>query len=287
MLDWLQIVLRTLAAIIALFVLTKLLGKRQVSQLSLFEYITGITIGNLAAYISLDLDNLWYLGVISLCVWVGVSVAIEYWTMKNKKASDIIDGKATVLIQDGQLLKEEMFKEKLTLDELLRQLRKKNVFRVADVEFAIMEASGELNVLLKKEYQPITPDMLGWKTSKEKSAQDVIMDGEIMEGPLQTAGYDRHWLEREIKRQNLTVKDVFLAQIDADDQLQIYTKDGLKYPNGNQSKPAHRLAALTEQFEAELVRLERFARNEPDRRMYQSALDRFQSGFKSWPEKAD
>lgn len=77
--DWLEIALRTLLAIVVLFVMTKILGKRQVSQLSLFEYITGITIGSLAAYVSLDLESTWYLGLVSMAVWVGVSLAMDFY----------------------------------------------------------------------------------------------------------------------------------------------------------------------------------------------------------------
>lgn len=123
--NWLEIVVRTTAAIVILFVMTKILGKRQISQLSLFEYITGISIGNIVGYISLDLDNLWYLGFISLAVWAAVSVGLEFLTMKSKKVRDVIDGKGTVLIQDGQLIKKNMHKERLTMDEMLEQLRKR------------------------------------------------------------------------------------------------------------------------------------------------------------------
>lgn len=99
--QWIEVILRTLSAIIVLFLITKILGKRQVSQLSLFEYITGITIGSLAAYISLELDGAWHLGVISLFVWGGFSLGIEYLQLKSKKFRDFAEGKATVLIQNG------------------------------------------------------------------------------------------------------------------------------------------------------------------------------------------
>lgn len=278
--NWIEIVLRTLTAVVILFLLTKLLGKRQISQLSPFEYITGISIGNIAGYVSLDLDNLWYLGILSLVVWVSVSVGMEFLTLKSKKARNFIDGKGTVLIKDGHLIKKHLFKERLTLDEMLEQLRKRDVYRVADVEFAVMEPSGEINVLLKKEYQPLTPDTLGWKVSSEKEAQTVMMDGVVLEDVLKRAGYDSKWLRHELKQKKLTEKDVLLAQIDSTGQLTVQTADERKQPDNIQSKSQERVAILMEQFEAELVRLERLARNEGDRRTYQLALDRFQSGIK-------
>lgn len=108
--EWLEVVVRTLFAVVVLFFLTKLLGKRQVSQLSFFEYITGITVGSLAAYISLDTDKLWHLGLIALIVWVACSLGIEYLQMKSKKARDFIDFKSTVLIKDGKILEDHMKK---------------------------------------------------------------------------------------------------------------------------------------------------------------------------------
>ncbi|CAM4109158.1 DUF421 domain-containing protein [Paenibacillus alkaliterrae] len=278
--DWFEIVLRTFTAVVILFALTKALGKRQISQLSPFEYITGISIGNVAGYMSLDLDNLWYLGVISLLVWVSLSVGMEFITMKSKKVRDIFDGKATVLIKNGKLFKKQLFKERLTLDELLEQLRKKDVYRVADVEFAVMEPSGEINVLLKKAYRPITPDMLGWKIGEEHEAKTVIMDGEVEYDALEKSGHDRMWLEQELKRNKLRQEDIYLAQVDSNGKLTLQTADDRHLPENIQSEPKERVAILTEQFEAELIRLERLARNDKDRQVYQSALDRFQSRFK-------
>ncbi|WP_141499942.1 DUF421 domain-containing protein [Paenibacillus luteus] len=284
--SWFEIVLRTLAAIVILFALTKVLGKRQISQLSLFEYITGISIGNIAAYISLDLDNLWFLGMVSLGVWVSVSVAMEFLTMKSKKARDIIDGKGTVLIKDGQLLKKNLHKERLTLDEMLEQLRKKDVYRVADVEFAVMESSGEVNVMLKKEYQPITPDVLGWQVANEREALTVMMDGEIQMEVLEESGHDLKWLEHQLEKRNLEQEEVFFAQIDSNGELLLQTGEESKQPQSSQTKPKERVTMLIEQFEAELLRLERLSRNESDRRVYQTAIDRFQASTKSLPDQA-
>lgn len=225
--NWMEVALRTLLAVVVLFVMTKLLGKRQVSQLSLFEYITGITIGSLAAYISLDLDARWYMGIVSLVVWVAVSVGIEFLQMKSKKARDIIDGKGTVLVKKGRVLEDNLKKERITSDELLEQLRKKNVFKVADVEFAMMEPSGDINVMLTKENQPLTAKHLGIEMASEDVPQAVIMDGVIMDEALQTAGYDQAWLKGQLDRLGTTTEQVFLAQVDSNGKLDadLYTGD--------------------------------------------------------------
>ncbi|PYI55628.1 DUF421 domain-containing protein [Paenibacillus flagellatus] len=248
--DWAEIALRTLLAVAVLFVMTKLLGKRQVSQLSLFEYITGITIGSLAAYVSLDLESTWYLGLVAIAVWVGVSLGIEWLQIKSKRARDIIDSRATVLIKDGKILEDNLKKERLTTDELLQQLRRKNVFRTADVEFAIMEPSGDVNVLLTKENQPLTPKHLGIRVAPEQEPQAVIMDGEIMDEPLATLGLNRDWLQTELEKTGVAVENVFLGQVDSAGQLFVdLYDDQLKVPQP-QTKAA--LLATLKKCEADL-----------------------------------
>ncbi|WHX51169.1 DUF421 domain-containing protein [Paenibacillus woosongensis] len=218
---WLEVVVRTLVSIAVLFLLTKLLGKRQISQLSLFEYITGITIGDLAAYISVNHQEDWYIGITALVVWVLVSLGIEFLQIKSKKARNIIDNSSTVLIKDGKILEDNLKKEKLTNEELLEQLRKKNIFKAAEVEFAVIEPSGEINVLLKKEYQPITPSHLGIKVSPEPEPQAVILDGNIMDEPLSTLGLNRGWLETELEKLGVTVENVYIGQVDGFGQLYV------------------------------------------------------------------
>nr|WP_251035751.1 DUF421 domain-containing protein [Paenibacillus sp. ISL-20] len=217
--------------------MTKVLGKRQVSQLSFFEYLTGITIGSLAAYISLDLEANWYLGLVGLGVWVGCSLLIEFLQIKSKKARDFIDFKATVLIKDGKILEGNLKKERLSTDELMEQLRKKDVFQVADVEFAIMESSGEINILQTRENLPLTPKDLGIQVAPEKVAQVVVMDGKVMDEPLRVAGFNQGWLVEELDKQGAKIKDVFLAQVDAYGQLTIdLYDDQIQVPQNEERK---------------------------------------------------
>ncbi|MBW7457520.1 DUF421 domain-containing protein [Paenibacillus sepulcri] len=248
--EWLLVALRTLLAVVVLFVMTKLLGKRQVSQLSLFEYITGITIGSLAAYISLDVDTKWFLGIVSLCVWVGVSLGIEFLQLKSKAVRDFIDTKGTILIKDGKVLEKNLMKERLTTDELMEQLRRKNVFLASDVEFAIMEPSGDINVLLTRDNQPLTAKHIGLKVNPEQEPQAVIMDGKIMDEPLATIGLNRQWLNTELEAIGVTPENVFLGQVDADKQLYVdLFDDALVVP-----KPSKKAAlfALLKKCEADI-----------------------------------
>ncbi|MDR0268435.1 DUF421 domain-containing protein [Paenibacillus sp.] len=233
--EWVEVITRTLTAVVVLFALTRLLGKRQISQLSFFEYITGITIGDLAATISLDVKGTWYLGIISLSVWVLVSLGIEFLQLKSKKARDFIDSKSTVLIKDGKILEDNLKKERLTNEELLEQLRGKDVFKASEVEFAVMEPNGDVNVLLKKENQPLTPSHLGIKVGPESEPQTVILDGKLMDEPLATRGLNRKWIHTELEKLGVLLENVYVGQVDAYGQLYVdLYDDQIKVPEPQQ-----------------------------------------------------
>lgn len=269
MAQWLEIVLRTLCAVVVLFLMTKLLGKRQVTQLSFFEYLTGITIGSLAAYISLDLDANWYLGLVALGVWVACSLIIEFLQIKSKKARDFIDFKSTVLIKDGKILEDNLKKEKLSADELMQQLRKKNVFQVADVEFAIMESSGEINVLQTRENLPLTPKDLGIQVAPEKVAQVVVMDGEVMDEPLRVMGFNQGWLVEELDKQGAKIKDVYLAQVDTYGQLTVdLYDDQIQAPQNEERKL---LYAKLKKCQADLELFSLSTKSKKAKKMYEES----------------
>jgi len=227
---WLEVSLRTVMAVIILFIMTRILGKRQISQLSLFEYITGISIGNLAAYLSLDTDTNWILGVVALSVWVSMSLGIEFLQMKSKKARELLDGKPTIIIQNGKILEANMKRERLTSDELLELLRTKDIFDVSQVEFAIMDTSGELNVLLKKEHQPLTPADIHLPVSPEKFSMSVIMDGKILEDSLKRIGLNRDWLASKLKQIGTSSDKIYLAQVDSQNKLYLDPYDDSMRP---------------------------------------------------------
>lgn len=248
--DWMQVIIRSLAAIVVLFLLTKLLGKRQISQLSFFEYLTGITIGDMAANISMDIKEKWFIGIIALAVWVLVSLGFEFLQIKSKASRDIIDSKSTVLIQDGKVLEDNLKKERLTNEELLQELRKKSIFQATQVEFAVMEPNGEINVQLKKQYQPLTPSDLGIKVAPEAATQTIILDGNIMDEPLATLGLSRQWLNTELEKLGITETNVFIGQVDSYGQLYVdLFDDKIKVPEPQQKAS---LLAQLKKCEADL-----------------------------------
>jgi uncharacterized membrane protein YcaP (DUF421 family) len=277
--DGLEIAIRTLLSVISLFFLTKLLGKRQVSQLSLFEYITGITLGSLAAYVSLEINEAWYLGLIAISVWVLFSLGIEWLQLKSKRMRDFIDGKATVLIKDGKVMEDNLKKERLTTDELMEQIRKKQAFSFADVEFAIMEPSGEINVLLTRENQPLTAKHLGVKVGPEQEPQAVIMDGKIINEPLATIGLSREWLNTELEKIGVTVENVFLGQVDSYGQLYVDLYDDLLVVPKPQQKAL--LFANIKKCEADLMLFGLTTQNKKAKMMYEQTTRQLEEVVKA------
>ena len=158
-------------------------------------------------------------------------------SLKNKTARDFFEGKSTVLIKDGKILEDNLKKEKYTSDELLELLRGKSAFSVAEVEFAVLEPSGELNVLLKKDSQPLTAKDIGLKVPNEKEPQTVIMDGNVLDEPLSASGHNRAWLHSELEKLGVVIENVFLGQVDSYGQLTIdIYNDKLQMPSP-QNKP--------------------------------------------------
>lgn len=218
---WIEIILRSFFILIVLFSLTKWLGKKQLSQLSFFEYVVGITIGSIAAEMSTGLEQSFMLGVLSLLVWTGVPYLVSIISIKNKKIRDFFEGKATIVIENGKILEENLEKEKYTIDDLLELLRKKNAFDLGGIEYAILEANGNLNVFLKKEYQPLTAKDIGLKLPPEKPPQTVILEGKIMDEQLGMTGYNREWLQAELDKLQVSLDNVYVGQINAFGELTV------------------------------------------------------------------
>lgn len=219
--DWLDIVVRSLIFLVTLFIITKVVGKKQLSQLSFFEYVSGFTIGSIGSEVIMNLELKVMHGILGILIFGLSPFVVGYISLKSKKFRDVIEGKGTVFIKNGKVMEENLKKEKYTSDELMQLLRTKDVFQVSDVEFAVLEANGELNVLLKKEKQPLTAKDFGVKVPSFKEPQTVIMDGEILDEPLSTIGQNRNWLKTELEKLGVTIENVFLGQVDSFGQLSV------------------------------------------------------------------
>ncbi|WP_312095438.1 DUF421 domain-containing protein [Niallia sp.] len=207
-------IIRSVLIIVSLFFITKLLGKKQLSKLSFFEYIVGITVGDIAGSISLDSAIKMVDGVTSIVIWTCIPLIISHLSLKNKRFRDFVEGTPTVFIKDGNIIEKHLKKEKYSMDELLEQLRIKAIFRVEDVEFATLEANGELSVLLKKAKQPLVVEDMIDLPPVEKELYTIIMDGKIDKRTLEKCNLTEKWVYSALKKRGLNISDIFLAQID-------------------------------------------------------------------------
>lgn len=253
------IVIRSIIAFLLLFIMTRIMGKKQISQLTFFDYCVGITIGSIAATMSVDQNVKALNGLVSLFIWGIFPIVLAYAGMKSLKFSNITDGQPAVIIDKGKILEKNLKKNLMNLSELMLLLREKGVFHVSDVEQAVFETNGELSIMLKSEQQPVTPKTLGISVAKEHGPTILIMDGKIMKKSLEHLGYSKLWLLQQIQQQGAkNEKDVFLAQMDSKGRIYVDL-----YQNVNETNKLERpvLSEILTNIHAEL---EGFARQTDD-----------------------
>lgn len=217
--EWLNVLLRSAGLFAITLLLVRLMGKRQTTRMTFFDLVTVIVIGVTAAAISLNLVKNLAGGLIALAVWTVFPALIYVLSIKYKAVRDIIQGREAVLVNHGKVLEDKLMEARMTPEDLLSQLRKKNVFNFADVEFAVLEPTGEVSVLLKKNKQPATAETLNIGVGQESVPQTVMLDGIIMDEPLTAMGLNRRWLHTELEKAGVAPENVFIAQVDSTGQL--------------------------------------------------------------------
>jgi len=272
--EWVVTGLRS-AGVFALTLLgVRLLGKRTISRLTLFDLVIVVAIGTLAAVLSLNPPGL-VDGVIPLVVWIALPVTIYFLSLKFKTVRDIYQGKETVLINHGKVLDEKLRETRLASEDLLGMLREKDVFNFADVEFAVLEPTGDVSVLLKKNQQSVTPKTLGMTVAEESVPQTVVLDGNIMDEALTAMGLNRGWLATELDKAGVALENVFIAQVDSTGQIYLdLFDDSIQIPKPTTRKLS--LATLRKcQADCELYALG--TRDEAAKAMYQEAAEAIQN----------
>lgn len=213
-----------------LLVLTRLIGRKLLNQMTFFEFVIAITIGTITgAYVVTTVKGLWVL--VSPIVLTFFTVTLAYINLKNLRIRKLVDGEPTVVIQNGKILEDNMTKLRYNLDILEMQLREKDIFDLNQVEFAILEPQGKLSVLKKSQYLPLTPKDLKIPTSYQGVPSEIIKDGEVLEQNLRQNNLTLDWLFQELNRQNIKrVSDIFYASLNTDGTLYVDKKaDQLTY----------------------------------------------------------
>jgi uncharacterized membrane protein YcaP (DUF421 family) len=218
----LVVFVRSVFAFITLFIYTRILGKQQLAQLNFFEYATGITIGSIAATMSTDLTSIGFHHFVGLTTWAVLVLIFQLITVRNRWLNKILVGEPTIVIQNGNILEKNLKITRYTYNDLMQQLRQKNVFSLTDVEFAILEPNGELSVLPKSQKRPVTPKDLSISTEYEGLSTELITDGKIIKQNLQQIHLDENWLMNELRSRGINdLSEVAFACIDSQGILYI------------------------------------------------------------------
>lgn len=226
--DLLQVSFRAFLSLLTLFLVAKIIGKKQVSQLSLFDYVIGISIGNFAAEMTINIDSNIMFGTIAVLIYGLVAYLINILTMKSIILRRFFMGKPNMVIKDGTILEKGLKTVKFDINDLLEQCRSIGYFDVSQIAYALVESDGKLSILPKAENKPLTIKDMNIETKPSSMCANVVMDGNIMELNLKEIGKNKEWLIKELKSLKKDPKDILLATLDKNDNLSIFMKNNLK-----------------------------------------------------------
>lgn len=216
------ILFRALFSFVMILIMARIMGKKQISQLTFFDYIVGITIGNIAASLAINQQTRILNGIIGLLVWGLLPILLGFLSIRWNGFRLLVEGRPTVLVENGKVLERNLHKTKMTADDLMVNLREKNAFKLADVELALLETNGKVSVMKKSDKQPLTPQSMGMTVEAEHRPAIVVIDGHVLHKSLSDQGYSKEWLLGELMKQGANdFSDVFLAQVDSKGNLYV------------------------------------------------------------------
>lgn len=218
----LKVVLTSVLSAVTLFVIAKIIGHKQMSQLDFFDYITGITIGSIGAELATELEEPMK-PFVAMLVYGAITVALALITSKFPKMRKVINGSPTIIMDNGKIYRKNLKKAKIDLSEFLVLCRQEGYFNLADIQTAVFEYNGRLTVLPVSTKRPVNPEDMKLTPEPEFISTEVIMDGRILDENLKRMGLDMKWLENQMKAQGYkNAKDIFLGICDQNKNLYLY-----------------------------------------------------------------
>ena len=218
----LDTITRTVLGFAVLLTLTRMLGKKQLSQLTVFTYITGIALGSMAAEMVLQKDVRIIEGVTAMVLWSVLVFLIEWISLKSAAARVLMDGEPSIVIKKGLILEKTLKKQRLNIDDLTMQLRLNQVFSVTDVEYAILEPNGAITIMKKSGKNPVTKQDMQMPPEQLEMPSEIIADGKIVEKNLRELGFSHEQLNDELQRQGIAdIKSILYAELQQDRSLYI------------------------------------------------------------------
>lgn len=206
--------IRAIILYIIVLIVMRLMGKREIGQLQPFELAISIMIADLASVPMTELGIPITNGIIPILGLLVMHMLISILNMKNINIRRIISGQPSLLIYRGKIDEKVLKKERITINELQERLRRNNIFSLEDVEYAILETSGEVTVIQKPEKRNLIPQDLNITPEYEGIPYDLVIDGKVMDENLKAIGRDNIWLERELKKFDTKPEDTLIATID-------------------------------------------------------------------------
>lgn len=232
--DFLMLIVKAVGSLFALFIFTKALGNKQINQLNMFDYVIGISIGNVVAEMTVNKEVLFWDGIIAMGIYSLISIVVSFATNKSIFLRRLIGGTPTTIVENGKIIESALKKTKIDLNDLLEEARINGYFDLSEIEYAIMEANGKISFLPKSKYKPVTSNDINLKPGYVGLCTNVVIDGKIMKNNLKSINKDEKWLIKRL--QNLhynNVSNLLLVFCDTNEKLTVYEKnvEGNKYGN--------------------------------------------------------
>ncbi|MGE5558683.1 MAG: DUF421 domain-containing protein [Bacillota bacterium] len=224
------VIVRSLISFFSLLVLVRLMGKQQIAELTFFDYVVGITIGSIAATLSVQVNQNTLATLAGMVIWTILPILLAYLSLHNVWIRKVVEGEATVVIENGKILEKNLAKIRLSIDDLLSQLRTQEIFNITDIEFALFESNGKLSIQKKTQKKPVTPSDLNVPTPYSGMPTNLIEDGKMLPDALRSLNLSHAWLQYQLSKQNIeNMEEISLAQLDTSGNLYVDMKGDRNY----------------------------------------------------------
>lgn len=225
----LKIIGLSLGSIVVLFILTKIVGQREMSGLSIFDFMLAITIGSIAAEMATSLEDNFMQPLIAMVIYTIVTLIISFINMKFVKLRPIFSGKTLILYDNGTLFKDNFKKAKIDLNDFLSQCRTNGYFNLSDIKTALLEENGKISFLPYSDKRPANASDFNIKPNDDGVSTNLILDGTIMEENLKELNLDKQWLDKALRKQGIyKIENIFLATYSVDGNLSVYMTNNVK-----------------------------------------------------------
>ena len=227
--NFLMLCLTALGSFGALFLVAKFIGHKQIAQLDFFDYITGISIGSIAAEMATELEEPWK-PLAAMVIYGGATLLLSIVSKRFPRSRKYLNGTPTILMDHGKLYYENLKKAKLDLSEFMVMCRQQGYFDLTSIQTAVFEYNGKLTILPVSSQRPVTPNDMNLAPEQELLFTELIMDGRILDDNLKRMGLDLTWLDKQLKQRHISSpQDVFLAVCDRNLKFVLYEKNHTKH----------------------------------------------------------